>query len=203
MAKTEAGYRVTTPLIETDARGAFGMLQRLRYNEILDKKQIRKEIQKALSQARREVINAAKGAMRSDPRKAYLGVKMSIYKKKAVGGNISLYNAKKAGKPTAYVKLKGGVSGIRRKRPIHRRTKEVESYHGKDRAFILRFINKGTIQRTAFTRYATSKNNVTANRGAISARPFFSVADQAVEKAANTLSKRIEQLIVEAGYKVT
>lgn len=196
----EAGYLVRTGLIETDARGVFGMLQRLRYDDILEKKGIRKEVRKVLVSVRKAVRDAAKGAMRSDPRKAYLGVKMMIYRRKATGGNVSLLSSKSRGKQTPYVKPKGGVSGKIRNRPKHRRTVELESYHGVDRAFILRFLNQGTKQRTAFTKYATSKNNRTANRGSISAKNFFNVADSNMNAAAQTLSKRIEQLIVEAGY---
>lgn len=191
-----AGYKVTNALIETDATGALGMLRRLRYDEVIEKKQIRKEIRNALQTVKKTVQQAAKGAMRSDPRKAYLGVKTAVYKKKAVGGNVSLLNQRSTGKVSNYARPKGGVSGIIRNRPKSRRTEQVEGYQGRDRAFILRFINQGTVIRSAFTR-TKSKNGKTANRGALSGKGFFSVSDTAMSQAADTLGKRIEKLIVE------
>lgn len=194
-----SGYRVRNSLVELDATGSFGMLKRLRYDEIIERKQIRKEVREALKPVQKTVQNAAKGALRSDPRKAYLGVKLSVYGRKAVGGNVSLLNQRSTGRITKYSKPKGGVSGITRNRKRSKRTQDIEGYHGRDRAFILRFLNQGTTKRTAFTR-TKSKNNKTANRGTIAAMNFFSVADGAMKQAAETLGKRVERLIVEAGY---
>lgn len=194
-----SGYRVRNSLVELDATGSFGMMKRLRYDEIIERKQIRKEVREVLRPVQKTVQNAAKGALRSDPRKAYLGVKLSVYGRKAVGGNVSLLNQRSRGGMTKYSKPKGGVSGITRNRKRSKRTQDIEGYHGRDRAFILRFLNQGTTKRTAFTR-TKSKNNKTANRGTIAAMNFFSVADGAMKQAAETLGKRVERLIVEAGY---
>lgn len=194
-----SGYRVRNSLVELDATGSFGMLKRLRYDEIIERKQIRKEVREVLRPVQKTVQNAARGALRSDPRKAYLGVKLSVYGRRAVGGNVSLLNQRSTGRMTKYSKPKGGVSGITRNRKRSKRTQDIEGYHGRDRAFILRFLNQGTTKRTAFTR-TKSKNNKTANRGTIAAMNFFSVADGAMKQAAETLGKRVERLIVEAGY---
>ena len=193
------GYRIESPLIELDARGALGMLRRLRYNDVIERKQIRKEVREVLRPVQKTVQNSAKSAMGSDPRKAYLGVKISVYGRKTVGGNVSLLNQRNTGKITKYSKPRGGASGIIRNRKQSKRTQNIEGYQGRDRAFILRFINQGTSSRTAFTR-TKSKNGKTANRGALSGKGFFNVADGAMKQAAETLGKRVEKLIVEAGY---
>lgn len=94
---------------------------------------------------------------------------------------------------------KGGKSGITRNRKRSDRTNRNYGYTGKSRAFILRMLNKGTVQRTAFTR-EKSKNGKTANRGVLVGRNFFvQSSDVAVKSAAERLSKRIEKMIVEAG----
>lgn len=202
MAGKEAGYVIKTPVIETDARGALGLLKRLSYDEILKKKDIRKYLRQSLNQAKKEVQNAAKSALGNDPRKTYQGVKVGIYKK-TLGGNISLYNQRSTGKVNSYEPIRGGRSGILRNREKSKRTVAINSYYGRDRAFILRMHNQGTKPRLAFTR-TKSKNGKTANRGSLRALNFFeSVADGAVKKAAESFSQKLEQAIVAAGYKVT
>lgn len=198
MAKIEAGYIIKTPVVITDARGALGLLRGLSYDEIIRKKDLKKYIRQSLNQAKREVQNAAKRNLPNDPRKSYQGVKVGIYKK-TLGGNVSLFNQRSTGKTTSYELPKGGKSGILRKRQRSARTIQVDSYYGRDRAFILRMHNQGTRVRTAFTR-TRSKSGKTANRGSLRALNFFSVADSAVRRSADTLSQKLEQAITEAGY---
>lgn len=198
MAKIEAGYVVKTPVIVMDARGALGLLKRLSYTEIIKKKDLKRYIRQSLNQAKKEVQNAAKRSLPHDPRKSYLGVKVGVYKK-TLGGNISLFNQRSTGKKSNYSISKGGRSGIVRNRTRSIRTTQIDSYYGRDRSFILRMHNQGTINRMAFTR-AKSKNGKIANRGSLRALNFFSVSDIAVRRSADTLSQRLEQAIVEAGY---
>lgn len=198
MAKVEAGYIIKTPVVETDARGALGLLRRLSYDEIIQKKDIKKYLRKSLNEARKEVQSAAKSALVNDPRKAYLGVKVGIYRK-TLGGNVSLYNQRSTGKTSSYEIPRGGISGIVRNRKKSKRTIAINSYYGRDRAFILRMHNQGTAQRMAFTK-TRSKNGKTANRGTLRALNFFSSSDGAVKRAAETFSQRLEKAIVEAGY---
>lgn len=198
MAKVEAGYIVKTPVIVTDARGALGLLKRLSYTEIIRKKDLKRYIRQSLNQAKKEVQNAAKRALPNDPRKSYLGVKVGVYKK-TLGGNISLFNQRSTGKKSNYSLPKGGRSGIVRNRKRSARTTQVDSYYGRDRSFISRMHNQGTTSRIAFTR-TKSKSGKTANRGSLRALNFFSVSDAAVRRSADTLSQKLEQAIVEAGY---
>mgnify|MGYP006974590910 CR=1 FL=1 len=66
------------------------------------------------------------------------------------------------------------------------RTIQIDSYQGKDRGFILRFLNQGTSDRESRI----------GNRGSITARHFFADSSQkAMEKAAEQLDALIEDLI--------
>ena len=198
MEGINAGYVIKTLVIQMDARGALGLLKRLSYDEILKKKDIRKLLRKSLNEAKKEVQSAARNVLRNDPRKAYMGVKVGMYRR-VLGGNVSLYNQRSAGKSSSYEPPRGGRSGIRRNRKKSPRTMQVDSYYGRDRAFILRMHNQGTKDRMAFKR-TKSRNGKTANRGSLRSLNFFSVSDAAVRKAADSLSNRLEKAIVEAGY---
>ena len=75
------------------------------------------------------------------------------------------------------------------------RTDSVDTYFGKDRAFILRFINSGTGMRRAGTRGGT----LSGNGGSIAARNWFgSMAPHEMELAAENLSVVIEDELAEA-----
>ena len=66
------------------------------------------------------------------------------------------------------------------------------SYQGASRAFVLRFINQGTSERTAGTR----GGGLSGNRGSISARNFFSSSShRAMQEAADQLTKLIDDMI--------
>uniref|UniRef100_UPI00359C3733 hypothetical protein n=1 Tax=Bacteroides ovatus TaxID=28116 RepID=UPI00359C3733 len=198
--KYKETYVLKTPVIETDARGALGLLKRLSYDEILKRKDLKKYVRQSLNQARKEMRAITRKALPRDPRKSYMGIKVLIYKDKEVlGGNISLFNQKSAGKKSTYVPVRGGRSGILRNRPRSRDTIRRDSYYGRDRAFLLRMHNQGTKPRLAFTRIK-SKNGKTANRGSLRALNFFDAADGAVKRAAETLSQKLESAIIEAGY---
>lgn len=185
-----SGIRMTL-----DADDLTKMLDRMISEKALKKKDVRKVVRQEISKVRKDVMNSAKSSMGSDPRRAYMGVKTVVYKK-INGGNVSLFNPKKAGGMRLYEQPKGGRSGIRRRRKISDRTIQINSYRGKDRAFILRFINEGTEKRTAYTKNR-SKNNKTANRGEIRGKGFFSVATGSMQEASKRISLRVADLIAE------
>ena len=156
-------------------------------------KRLQKVIRKVLMQARKQVSQSAQGAMKSDPRQAYKAVKTSVYRR-ILGGSVSLLNKRRAGAPGNYEpprtlqpKQRGG-NRVKR----GQRTQQVMSYQGADRAFILRFINQGTSQRTAGTR----GGHLSGNRGSIAARNFFSTSShKAMQQAAADLDKLIDDMI--------
>jgi hypothetical protein len=131
--------------------------------------------------------------MDEDPRKAFLAVKSSIYRK-ILGGNVSILNPRKAGaryqlvRPRKLDQNPRQHGGNRRKRS--ERTNTIDSYFGKDRAFILRFVNNGTNDRQ--TRYG--------NRGRISVPGnwFPNMGQKELELTAENLANIMEEELAEA-----
>ena len=154
---------------------------------------IRKLITQEIAKARAAISQSAKGAMASDPRQAYKAVRRSVYKS-ILGGQVNIFNPRggasssgssfaKARKLDSHPHQRGGN---RRKRSA--RTDQVDGYVGKDRGFILRFVNSG-ISKPRQTRYG--------NRGVIAARNWLATSGQKdLEAAAERLSALIDKELV-------
>ena len=154
---------------------------------------IRKLITQEIAKARAAISQSAKGAMASDPRQAYKAVRRSVYKS-ILGGQVNIFNPRggasssgssfaKARKLDNHPHQRGGN---RRKRSA--RTDQVDGYVGKDRGFILRFVNSG-ISKPRQTRYG--------NRGVIPARNWLATSGQReLEAAAERLSAIIDKELV-------
>jgi hypothetical protein len=156
------------------------------------RKRIRKIVREELKDATKRLREDAKYEMDEDPRKAYRAVKSSVYRK-ILGGNVSILNPRKAGaryqlvKPRKLDQNPHQRGGNRRKR--NERTNAVDSYFGKDRAFILRFVNSGTNVR--HTQYG--------NRGSITARNWFpNMGQKELELASENLANVMEEELAEA-----
>lgn len=169
---------------------ALEMFKRVQYANVIRKADVKAIYRRAVTPVRRAVIQAARAGMKSDPRGAYKAVKMTVYRD-GNGANISLYDSRTAKVLEIDRQPKGGVSGLRRKRKVSDRTKQVNGYRGKDRAFILRFINQGTVKRTTGSRTRTTP----ANRGAITPRSFFSVASAGMNAAGAEVTKMMASII--------
>ena len=156
------------------------------------RKRIRKIIREELKDAAKRLREDAKYEMDEDPRKAYRAVKSSIYRK-ILGGNVSILNPRKAGaryqliKPRKLDQNPRQRGGNRVKRSS--RTEAVDTYFGKDRAFVLRFVSSGTDERK--TRYG--------NRKRITPRNWFQkMAPHEIELAAGNLAEVIDEELVAA-----
>jgi hypothetical protein len=175
-------------LVEQQNR-AFG---RLMATDKETRQRIRKIIREELKDAAKRLREDAKYELKEDPRKAFRAVKSTVYRK-ILGGNVSILNPKKAGNRYQLVRerkldtnphQRGG-----NRRPRSARTEQVDSYFGKDRAFILRFVSSGTAERK--TRYG--------NRGSIAARNWFqNMAPREMELAAGNLAEVIEDELAAA-----
>ena len=156
------------------------------------KKEVRKMLGKLLRQARNRVSKDARGVIKNDPRHAYKAVKHAVYKQ-ILGGNISILNPRKASSTRAKLNKRTKLSmnphqrgGNRMKRC--QRTEDLDSYYGKDRGFILRFLNAGTSDRV------TKTHN--ARRGNISARNWFAGAShKEMELTAEEFAKWLDEEI--------
>jgi hypothetical protein len=158
------------------------------------RQRIRKIIREELKDAAKRLREDAKYELKEDPRKAFRAVKSTVYRK-ILGGNVSILNPKKAGNRYQLIReRKLDINPHQRggnRRPRSARTEQVDSYFGKDRAFILRFVSSGTAERK--TRYG--------NRGSIAARNWFpNMAPREMELAAGNLAEVIEEELAEA-YK--
>ena len=154
---------------------------------------IRKLITQEIAKARAAISQSAKGAMASDPRQAYKAVRRSVYKS-ILGGQVNIFNPRggASSSGSSFVKARKldnhphQRGGNRRKRSA--RTDQVDGYVGKDRGFILRFVNSG-ISKPRQTRYG--------NRGVIAARNWLATSGQReLEAAAERLSAIIDKELV-------
>jgi len=180
-------------------------LEKLMMSNPAMEKKVQGLIRKVLMEVRRHMGDAAKSAMKSDPRQAYKAVKTAVYRQ-ILGGSVSILNKKKPGvKFSDYEPVRtlraGQRGGNRRTRSD--RTRDLIKYAGSDRAFVLRFINQGTQDRGVdFTfvegrkQTQTNKHPNTGNRGRIRPRNFFGERSQReMENAANNLQRLIDELI--------
>ena len=155
-------------------------------------KAVRKLITQEIGKARAAISQSARGSMHSDPRDAYKAVRRSVYKS-ILGGQVNILNPKGGASSSGSSyrpqrKLDTNPhqrGGNRRKRSA--RSDQVDGYVSKDRGFILRFVNSGTVSRQ--TRYG--------NRGSIAARNFMASSGQReLEAAAERLGALIDQELV-------
>lgn len=168
------------------------MLDRLVYAKMIKTNDIRKVFRKVMTPVRKVIQNAAKTAVPNDPRESWRGVRV-ITLKNGAGAVVGLLNPfGPARSMVLYRKPRGGKSGIIRNRPKSDRTKQVEGYFGKDRAWILRIVNQGTTSRFAGTR-GTLKHE--AYRGVISAKKFFRASEPAMKQAERSLATELGKMI--------
>ena len=179
--------------LSVDNKEFVEMLDRLKYEELVKTKDIRKVFARVAKPVKTSVQRAARSSIRKDPRKAWKGVRV-ITLKKGKGVVVGLLDPKKAGKPSDYEKSKGGKSGIVRYRKRSKRTNQVDGYQGADISFILRMLNQGTVERMAGTRGSVSLKT-TASRGVLTAKRFFNVAESGMKQASQSLAIELGKII--------
>jgi len=183
-------YVKVTGLIENTK-----MFDRLLTTDESMSKNINTLIKDLLKTARKKLSNDAKNYIENDPRKAARAVKFAVYKT-MIGGNLSILAKKRAGARYELVRQRkldqnphqrGG-----NRRPRSQRTKQIDTYFGADRGFILRFLNAGTQKRQ--TRFG--------NRGSINASNWFALNAQThMETAAEILADAINEYISRESQK--
>ena len=182
MAKTEIHFE----LLENQRK----LLEALATVNPKTHEELRKVIGEELRKARNDIAKSAK--FKSDPREASRAVRRSVYDK-ILGGNVNILNSRRAHGVTSYVptrkldanpKQRGG-NGVKRSP----RTQQIMNYEGRDRGFILRFVNSGT----------TSRDTRLGNRGTITPRNWFTNAGQ---QQMETLTQRLSRMIDEEFKKL-
>lgn len=156
--------------------------------------QVREAIRKATWEVLGEVRKAAisKANFKNSRHNSIQAIRRSVYKK-IMGGSVSILDGKRKANSGSF-KATGRSA----------RTQQIEGYSGRDRGFILRFVNSGTDDRyagegrnTKMGRdYIQSKRGKPGFRGAIKATNFFgSSAGSAIQPAADKLAQMIEDEI--------
>lgn len=187
------GVAVQAEIDEASFEQVNEALARLMVTHPDTKKRIKKLLQDEAKKVRQNISKDVHDNMPNDPRKAYAAVKRSLYRK-VLGFNVSILNPKRGSvksmalwnPPRKLDENPNQRGGNRRKRSS--RTKEVDGYFGKNRAFVLRFVNSGTAGRE--TRFG--------NRGAIRTRRIFETsASFQMEGTMNEISQMIEEIMNE------
>lgn len=186
--------------LDIDARLAAKGLHDIHFGNIIGRKDVVAVCRKAILKARNSIRKDTKSAIGNDPRAAWRGVKMVIYKKQAIGGNVSMLDTK--GK----VYTKPDTRTRKQNRHISAHTKQLNEYYGESRAFVLRFLNFGTKARysdsrgrynSGATRYYYTNTNAKLFRGKLTARNWFGEsANKHMEKAADEIGEGVANLVV-------
>lgn len=178
--------------LEVDNRAFVDMLERLRYENLVKSSDIRRVFAKVAKPVKLSVQQGFRSSVKSDPRKAWKGVRI-ITLKGGKGVVVGLLNPRKAGNAMAVgSRSTGGRSGIRRHRKRSARTNQVDGYQGADRSFILRMQNQGTEIRFAGTRDGNMKR---AKRGLLPGKPFFNRAEAGMKQASQSLAQELGKII--------
>ena len=184
-----SGERVIIELKGADVIGE--RLEKMRMQDKMVKKQINFLVKKVMQAALKKTRAETRAKMKSDPRKAYQAVKMMVYKK-IIGGNLNIFAPRKAGESkyadfhTRSRMTPGQRGGNRRKRSEN--TIRMDTYMGKDRGFILRWMQRGTADR----RIQTSKQGATGNRGRLKASlDFPGITERHLQTALDELTEAL------------
>ena len=184
--------------LSVDNREFVAMCERLQYEQLVKTSDIRKVFAKVAKPVKQSVQQGFRASVKSDPNKAWKGVRV-ITLKGGKGVIVGLLNPRKAGNAMAVgSNSTGGKSGIRIHRKRSARTNQVDGYQGADRSFILRMHNQGTESRMAGTRDGNMK---AANRGRLTAKRFFDRAASGMQRASQQLSVELGKIIEQKSKK--
>ena len=167
--------------VTIDTREAEKCLTYLETKNVMKKGTITKQVRQSIGKVRRAV--AQNLHFDSDPRQARRAVQGTVYKR-VIGGNVNILNPRKReGKSVTVRYAKGGKSGKPRNRTVSQRTRQINSYYGKDRAFLLRIITIGKNVRG----HSQDKDfsDIAANKMREAASEINSCIDNELQKTAD------------------
>jgi hypothetical protein len=173
-------------------------------------KRLRSVIREVLGKVRSNLSKEAKTGLniKSDPRNAYKAVRYAVYRR-ILGGQVNILQSRKAGAMSLYEPPRKGLPKRGGNRVLRsKRTTDIMSYQGKDRGFILRFLNQGTGDRAIHTMGGNAlrtgsvsiikTKSLGGNRGNISAKNWFGGAShKELEKVAQQIQEIIDKVINE------
>ena len=197
----EAGHKVNVGgFVSMEVTGLDELSQKLDQLQVSNpdnEKKIRNIIRKSLAKAQQLAIDDAHGKLPKDPREAYKAIRKAVYKR-VLGGNLNILRSKRShGDSSGYEPprtLRPGQRGGNRV-PRSARTQQVMNYAGRDRGFILFFLNEGNY-KTSPRQAGTRNGRLHGSRGDITARHWFpSVGQKAMEYAAAMIDEEINKLV--------
>lgn len=166
-------------------------------------KKIQGLVRKVLMAARKQIMGDIP-FKHGDPRQSVKAVKTAVYKR-ILGGSVSLYNKRGTGKGSNGYEppRKGSIGRGGNRRSRSERTKQIMSYEGSMRAFVLRFLTEGVSGRAINFEYNDNrrvdkwnKHPNTGYRGNIAPRNFFANSShKALQQAAEQLDQLISEMI--------
>lgn len=137
---------------------------------------LRAIVRKEIKAARGRVAKDVRASMSNDPRAAYRAVRHTIYKS-VLGGTLNILAPRRAGAPVPFNKVRKLDANPHQRggnrTPVDDNTKRLNEYFGKDRGFILRFLNSGTDMREIKN---SPHHRFGGKRGSIRARGVFSTS---------------------------
>lgn len=168
---------------------------RKRFDAIVRK--VVKEAAKSISKS----LQSDKTVMQSDPRQAFKAVRSAVYRR-IIGGNVNILGSSGDSGGGGFLPFHTPRTGRGGNRwGISERTKQLMSYTGTKRGFILRFLNAGTDDREirSYTGKDGERHSLksgSGNRKRIAPRNFFgSRSQQELEKAAADIESYIDAVI--------
>lgn len=199
---TEYFGKGTSVSAEVDKGAAYGQLRalsRLMIDNPQTKREVKKIFSKEIRAAARRTQKDVRNNLGNDPRQAFRAVKSAVYKR-ILGGNISdLASTRAVTKMSIWRKDRKldmnprQRGGNRRKRSA--RTNQLDGYIGKDRGFVLRFLNAGTDERRV-------NYGLRARRGSIRTHRVFEVpAIFQMDEASELISAGMTNKLVESYNK--
>jgi len=189
--------------INIDTRLAAEKVAGLKLADKVSKPQFKKIVRSEIAEAKKVVsVRARQEVKGRDPRKAATAIRAITFKR-ILGGKLDIFEPYGKTYTSNYQKSRMNRPKWARggnRAPRSERTKKMDAYYGKSRAFILRFLNSGTTSRTAGTRGWRFRG---ANRGFVWGSKWFeNSATIAMRRAANKISERIaEQLVKDFNKK--
>ena len=177
-------------------------LQELQTTNPAMEQRICKVVREVIKQVRGTLASEAQSGlqMKSDPRNAYKAVRSAVYRR-IFGGQVNILQSRKAGGGRFYAPARRGTSdpiGRGGNRVIRQdRTVALMSYQGKDRGFVLRFLNQGTDpERKIHSMGGNNLRSGEGKRGGIAARNWFgNRSHHEMEAAADNIDKMIDDIL--------
>lgn len=158
---------------EVDIGGGLRILDAMAFGRMTKPGERRKVWRKGMKRMRTAVARAYRASVRRNWQQAGRGVKLTVYRN-TYGASVSLQHwPRKAGitvRPSLAHRRPKSRSGIRRRRRVSARTKQMRRYFQQSASYLLRWVNSGTDGRTAGTRGWGMRK---AGRGQLTGTDFF------------------------------